>query len=263
MSSPLPPISAFTNIHRKRTSTPDINLPSLSSWSSSYGDYNDFSSSPPRSSPPRTPLTSRYAHSYTHIVSASRVDSDIRFRGSSEFSDDLAASWDRPYHPVVHTASSYPTNGHKTISDGEDHFPPSSEYDASENYQEVDSSLPDLDSDHSSNSAAYQSPVFPLDSDEEQEDEGEGYSFGDGGRTNRLRLLCFRSANLPQRYRECQHLPRIWAHGLRRNLCLQPLATALRIHRVLMTLRHHAQRSPCPFPIKVFARRVHRIHYLL
>lgn len=197
MSSPLPPISAFTNIHRKRTSTPDINLPSLSSWSSSYDDYNDFSSSPPHSSPPRTPLTSRYAHSYTHIVSASRVDSDIRFRGSSEFSDDLAASWDRPYHPVVHTASSYPTNGHKTISDGEDHFPPSSEYDPSENYQEVDSSLPDLDSDHSSNSAAYQSPVFPLDSDEEQEDEGEGYSFGDGG----LRATFFRTSAERGRWR--------------------------------------------------------------
>ena len=196
MSTRLPPISAFTTIHRKRTSTPDINLPPLSSWSSSYGDYNDFSSSPPRSSPPKTPLTSRYTHSYTHIVSASQMDSDILFRGSSEFSDDLAASWDRPYHPIAHTASSYPTNGHKTISDEEDHFPPSSEYDASENYQEVDASLPDLDSDHSS-SAAYHSPVFPLDSDEEQEDEGEGYSFGDGG----LRATFFRTSAERGRWR--------------------------------------------------------------
>jgi hypothetical protein len=197
MSSRLPPISAFTNIHRKRTSTPDIKIPPFSSWSSSYGDYNGYSSSPPRSSPPKTPLTSRYTHSYTHIVSASQVDSDVHFRGSSEFSDDLAASWDRPYHPIAHTASSYPTNDHKTISDGEDHFPPSSEYDASENYQEVDSPLPDLDSDHSSNSAAYHSPVFPLDSDEEQEDEGEGYSFGDGG----LRATFFRTSAERGRWR--------------------------------------------------------------
>ena len=197
MSSRLPPISAFTDIHRKRISTPDIKLPPFSSWSSSYSDDNDFSSSPPRSSPPKTPLTSRYTHSSTHIVSAPRVNSAFRFRGSSEFSDDLAASWDRPYHPIVHTASSYPTNDHKTISDGEDHFPPSSECDASENYQEVDSSLPDLDSDHSSNSAAYHSPVFPLDSDEEQEDEGEGYSFGDGG----LRATFFRTSAERGRWR--------------------------------------------------------------
>lgn len=97
----------------------------------------------------------------------------------------------------MHTASSYPTRDHKTISDREDHFPPSSEYDASENYQEVDSSLPDLDSDHSSNSAAYHSPVFPMDSDEEQEDEGEGYSFGDGG----LRATFFRTSAERGRWR--------------------------------------------------------------
>lgn len=122
------------------------------------------------------------------------MNSDVRFRGSSEFSDDLAASWDRAYHPIAHTASSH---DHKTISDAEDHFPPSSEYDASENYQEVDSPLPDLDSDHSSNSAAYHSPVFPLDSDEEQEDEGEGYTFGDGG----LRATFFRTSAERGRWR--------------------------------------------------------------
>ena len=154
------------------------------------------SSSPPlSSSPPMTPYSTRHARSDALIRSSPEIGSDTLFHGGREHMNDPPSAWGPRYSSYGFPERAFTPLKHDYFSTHS--YPFSSEFDVSEYSEEVDHEIPEVDSEHTSDSAPGRNSVFFSDTEEEENHWSDGFSFGHSG----YRTTFFRTSDERGRWR--------------------------------------------------------------
>ncbi|KAF6763387.1 hypothetical protein DFP72DRAFT_530119 [Ephemerocybe angulata] len=194
MSTRPPPLAAISRVHKDRFQRPENAYPAPSSWSKRSTMPMARSSSPPlSSSPPRTTYSARDSDSYAFIHNSSpTIGHGIDLPAFQRHSED-PMPWEykatRPYKPTHHfdiSEARYPQYDAYDI-------PPSSELEIDYTVDDADVSLPEIDSETTSESSPGHGSIYFSDSEEDmaQDDSAEDdgvFSFG----YSTLRSTCFR-----------------------------------------------------------------------
>ncbi|KAJ2919968.1 hypothetical protein MD484_g492, partial [Candolleomyces efflorescens] len=159
---------------QQRTMVADNTLPPLSSWSSRSSNPLALSSSPARSSsPPRTPYSSRDGERYTYIQSSPTLSHPFDLPHLQTHSDD-PTPWGYKYSrnplPYKRTHPSTVSERPSLHYDAYD-LPPSSEMDI-EDIDDSALSLPEIDSETTSDSSPGHGSFYFSDSEEEEGFDG-------------------------------------------------------------------------------------------
>ena len=138
-----------------------------------------LSSSPLSSSPPLTPHLTRHARSDALIRSSPEIGSDALFHGVREHMNDPSSAWGPRY-----SSNGYPERAFTPLKydDFSTHsYSLSSEFDVSEHSEDVDHDIPEVYSEHTSDSAPGRNSVFFSDTEEEENHWNNEFSFGHSG----------------------------------------------------------------------------------
>ncbi|KAG6827964.1 hypothetical protein H0H92_009825 [Tricholoma furcatifolium] len=129
MSNTLAPLAIPASRKRTLSSTSNMSLPPLSTWSDSRRPFSSMSSSPPRSSsPPMTPH-SYGAHAYACIRSSPAFGVEIERREEDEYIDVVGNGWRGSRDGKSNAQASSP--GYKSLFVDAPHIMPSTRPDAS------------------------------------------------------------------------------------------------------------------------------------
>lgn len=135
------------------------------------------SSSPPlSSSPPTTPYSTRQD---ALIRSSPEIGSDALFHGAREHMNDPSSSWGSRYSSYGYPERAFTPMKHDYFSTHS--YPLPSEFDVSEYSEDVDHDIPEADSEHTSDSAPGRNSVFFSDTEEEENNWNDEFSFGQSG----------------------------------------------------------------------------------
>lgn len=201
-----------TMYSRKRIYATDSCQDPAKTYYTSYEPRMALSSSPLRSSsPPGIPYSPRHPRSGALIRSSPEIASDTLFHSVREHIEDPSWAWDPRYSSNGYPERAYTPSKHDRFSTHS--YPPSSDFDVSEYSEDVDHDIPEVDSEHTSDSAPGRNSVSFSDIEEEENHGNHGFSFGHGGyRTTFFRTsaergqwkshpIPFKSTPLPQAQR--------------------------------------------------------------
>ena len=145
-----------------------------------YQSRMTLSSSPARSSsPPMTPYSTRHAPTEALIRSSPEIVPDTLFNGVREHIGDSSSAWSTRY-----PSNGYPERAWTPLKRGNLSiygYRSSSDFDVSEYSEDVDHDLPEVDSDHTSDSVPGRKSLFLSDTEDEENNEHDEFSFGHGG----------------------------------------------------------------------------------
>ncbi|KAG2016398.1 hypothetical protein CC2G_009567 [Coprinopsis cinerea AmutBmut pab1-1] len=164
-------------------------LPPLETMTGYRRAHAILSSSPPRSSsPPGTPYSSRHSHHHPYIQSSPTLGSGIELAPLQYRSDDPPSLWIQhesqlPVSPKQPQYASFARP--KYAFEDETDLPPSSEFDIGDPRDDAEMSLPEMDSETTSESTPGHGSTYFSDSEEEgvtHDGEGDdGFGYGNGG----------------------------------------------------------------------------------
>ena len=136
-----------------------------------------MSSSPPlSSSPPMTPYSRRQD---ALIRSSPEIGSDALFHGAREHMNGPSSAWGSRYSSNGYPERAFTPSKHDYFSNHS--YPFSSEFDVSEYSEDVDHDIPEVDSPQTSDSAPGRNSVFFSDTEEEENNGNDEFSFGHSG----------------------------------------------------------------------------------
>ena len=125
-----------------------------------------------------TPYSTRYARSDALIRSSPEIGSDAPFHGVREHMNDPSSAWGPRYSSDGYPERAFTPSKHDHFSTH--NYSLSSEFDVSEYSEDVDHDIPEVDSEHTSDSAPGRNSVFFSDTEEEENHWNE-FSFGHSG----------------------------------------------------------------------------------
>ncbi|EKM75576.1 hypothetical protein AGABI1DRAFT_109333 [Agaricus bisporus var. burnettii JB137-S8] len=190
MSTAYPPRAQQPRPAKFSTSAADLDLHRLASWSYQAGQRDFFSSPPRSSSPPWTPpYSTKQAYNHAHIRSSSPLSPRVQLRTSADEFQEPHATWYGHPTPPVHLKTRLQRPASLAHQSGYTRFNASSDFDASDYSEGLETDFDDIRSDVSTRT--HYRPLSPLpDSHDDGADEGPGFSFSELG----IRSMCFRTS---------------------------------------------------------------------
>ena len=234
MSNTLPPLLIPTADRNHSESLSTISLPSLSTWSDGYRAFSAFSSSPPySSSPPMTPFLTKNS-AYSHIGSSPGIAFEHNHYSQRDHPDNIPLTRDRiDEQNAKHSAlpsfrSTFVRNDHRL----------SSSYDTSALYNGASTHFHEDQTYSPSGVATRHLNVF-YDSEEDDQDEGAGFSFGGDSRATFFRTSAERG--------QWKYDSRLYARSqIRKSLPTWPPPTLPGLQLVSRPISEPAPSTSCP-----------------
>ena len=126
-----------------------------------------------------TPYSTRLTRSDALIRSSPEIGSDALFHGVREHMNDPSSAWGPRYSSNGYSERAFTPLKQDYFSTHS--YPLSSEFDVSEYSEDVDHDIPEVDSEHTSDSAPGRNSVFFSDTEEEENHWNDEFSFGHSG----------------------------------------------------------------------------------
>jgi hypothetical protein len=126
-----------------------------------------------------TPYSTRHARSDALIRSSPEIGSDALSHRVREHMNDPSSAWGPRYSSDEYPERAFTPSKHDYFSTHS--YPRSSEFNVSEYSEDVDHDIPEVDSEHTSDSVPGRNSVFFSDTEEEENRWNDGFSFGHSG----------------------------------------------------------------------------------